>query len=157
MSRTSSSSSQYHGTSRSGSAYSSRSDYSGSESESSHSSLSWNERDARRSILSTSAQTTPVNITHIKRSDVVEDEEVISTVNSIFGPPQCSSPVASSGMEFFGLLILIILLFIFLFYAGPYFAFSSFFFGIVFFIFILLLFGLVLYSSSCNKGPVCFR
>lgn len=154
MSRSSITSLRSYGTSRSGSSYSG---YSSSESESSRLSLSWNERDARRSISTAAAAAEPMNITNLRGAEVREDPAMIEDLRGIFGQPQCQSAVVSSSYDYIVVLLLVLVIFLFIFFAGPYFCFSSTFFCIVFFIFIILLLFAAFYSTSSNKGPVCFR
>jgi len=154
MSRSSVTSLRSYGTSRSESTYS---DYSTSESETSRLSLSWNERDARRSISTAAAAAEPVNITNLRGSEVREDPAMIDDLRGIFGQPQCQSAVVSSGYDYVVVFLLVLVIFLLIFFVGPYFCFSSTFFCIVFFIFIVLLLIAAFYSCSFNKGPVCFR
>lgn len=154
MSRSSSSVFRSSGSSRDSSTFS---EYSSTDSESSHLSLAWNERDARRSISAAAASSTPLNIANLKSRDVAESPEVIDDMNAIFGQPQCQSNITSSGYDYLIVFLLVILVLIFIFFIGPSFSFSSGFFMFVFFVFLILWMMALFYSCSSNKGPVCFR
>lgn len=154
MSRSSASSLLSYATSRGGSTYS---DYSSSESETSHSPLSWTQRDARRSISNAATGAVPINVASLPARDAFEDGAVVEDFDQIFGAPQCVSAVSSSGYDYFIIFLLVLLIFLFLFFAGPYFSFSSNFFCFVFFLFFILLLVAAFYSCNSSKGPVCIR
>lgn len=119
--------------------------------------LSWNERDAGRSISLAISDIQPINIANITENEQLNDPEVMNGINEVFGPPQCSSAVASSGIELALLILLIVILFFVILYCGPYFGFSSFFFITVLAIFALLAIIVVFWGSTRSKGPICCR
>lgn len=153
----SSSSGRSFSSSRTRSAYSSGSNYSVSDSDSGRSSLSWSERDARRSISLAAGETVPINIAKISSNDAPEDPTVLETINQIFGEPQCQTVLESHGFGLFLAILLVLLLFIFLYYAGPFFSFSPMFLFILFIVFLILIVGGLFYSFNSSRGPVCCR